>query len=289
MNSFLAEILADIPLTKDIEKLYGHGPLQEKDERRRNTYAEYKFKLVENDDYKQCDNLILKVMLFRGPIPKGKQSKVLFHISLHPKLPQYVRDTRRSRSGCGFYKKTPANAAAAGADIPEDTNSPFGYAIESIDWDGPLMTAMNENRPWLPLLVDPRDPGTFRRNTARFETLFKEDFTDGRDSKTPLPDLELVNKVHKAIYNKFIDSWNNVWVPGVAARSSPAGELLEESLPRLRKYAPASSSGESSASAGRNVRRNNRPELLPANMGGGTRKRHRRRAKKTRRSIAHKH
>lgn len=259
MNYFLAQIVSDTALTKEIETLYGYGPLQEKKEGRRDNYAEFRFKLVENEDYKFCNNLILKVLLYRGDIARVKQSKVLFHISLHPKLPDYVRNKLRSRSGCGYYKKPSANAAAAGAGAPEEENSPFGYAIESIDWDGPLLTADNVNRPWLPLLADARVPGTFKRNPARFETLFKEGFTDGRKEGKELPNLDLVNKVHKDLYNKFIDTWNNAWLPGIPGRTSAAGEVLEEALPRLYRAA------------------------------GGTRKRRRRRQKQTRRSIAHKH
>lgn len=259
MNYFLTQIAADIPLTKDIEKLYGYGPLQEKKEGRRDKYAEFRFKLVENEDYRECNNLILKVSLYRGDIAKGKQSKVLCHISLHPKLPVYVRNKLRSRSGCGFYKKPEVNAAAAaGAGAGEEENSPFGYAIESIDWDGPLMTAEDANRPWLALLADTRVPGTFRRNPARFETLFKADFTDGRKEDRDLPDLKLVNDVHKGIYNKFVETWNTTWLPGVEGRASAAGEVLEQALPRLLRTA------------------------------GGTRKRRRRR-NKTRRLVAHKH
>ncbi len=268
MNVFMTELTKDIALTKQVEELYGYGPLQEKT--KRGKYAEYRFKLVENDDYKQCDNIILKVFLYRGPVEKGKQSKPLFHISLHPKLPKYVRDRLRSRSGCGFFEKHPGEAA----NEAEEENSPFGYTIESLDWDGPVLDSTNPNSPWLPLLVDPRDPGSFRRNLDRFEILFKEGFTDGRKASSPLPDLELVNRVHKGLYNKFIDTWNSKWLPGIPGRSSAAGEVLEEALPSLRRpVAPDAA-------------------VAPPGAKGGTRKRRHRRYKKTRRikkSVAHKH
>ncbi len=259
VSFFLAELNKDIALVKQIEELYEYGPLFKKNSGK---LAVFDFKIIENDDYKHCANLILKILLNRGITVKGKQKQVLCHISLHPKLPKYYRDTRRSRSGCGYYKKLPDEAVVA----DEDVNSPFGYTIESLDWKGPLIESNNPNSPWLPFLVDTRDPGMFRRNLSQFDILSKEGFTDGRSEDTPLPDLELVGRVHKGIYNKFIDTWNNKWLPGVPGRSSAAGEVLEEALPRLRLAAVAAK--------------------------GGTRKRRNRRYRKTRRAkrlVAHKH
>ena len=149
------EINQDTVLAAKIKKAYKFGPVKGK-----RRFARVGFKIVENDGWKKCENMIIKITL----APGGARVQNLAHISLHPEKPVYHRDSARSRSGCGFYKReaSSASSAACGVDDVEDSG-PFHYKVDTLYWK--QKNFCNEkNIPTVIFHVDPAKPGFFLEN-----------------------------------------------------------------------------------------------------------------------------
>ena len=149
------EINSDPFLAAKIKKAYKFGPI-----RGQRRFARVGFKIVENDGWKKCENMILKITLQ----PKGLRVQNLGHISLHPKKPVYHRDSARSRSGCGFYKReaSTASSAACGEGDVEDSG-PFHYKVDTLYWKQKNFCS-EKNIPTVIFHVDPAKPGFFLEN-----------------------------------------------------------------------------------------------------------------------------
>ena len=231
-NRFLELLLKDEELSRAVQTAYTYGPYPPQakwTEGKPARYAEYEAKLITNLDYEKCDNIIVRIVLNRGFV-SGRQKQEIAHISLHPPKPKYIREERRSRSGCGYItKRTDANRNAK----PEDT-SPFMYTVETVEWKGKEIRDDNPNRVNLPFLVDPEQPGKFRPLGARrFEKLFTEGFTNGRSAdKLPIDpeQLQRVNDVHTRIYSAFVEFWNTAMLEG----SPETGAGIQNALPSIR-------------------------------------------------------
>lgn len=234
---FFETLKADEEFLRDITTLYTYGPYippDTKPGKRPERFAELNLEPVKGDDLKFCNNLVLKLSLDRGLNPKkGAREKQIAHISLHPPKPKYIRDTRRSRSGCGYYPKTTnANRAAGDDDV-----SPFVYVIELLEWTGKPFRGSNPLRPTKSFVPNPDVPGTFLRIDGSFETIFKEGFTNSSDrSPETLPPekLNLVNSVHMRLYSKFVEFWNTTMLEGYAGEGSGAG-AAKGALPSIKQ------------------------------------------------------
>ena len=230
VDRFLQALQNDEELSEEIVKTYSYGPFPPESKwnamgGRPATWAFLESKLVRNADYEKCDNITIRILLNRGPV-KGRQKQEIAHISLHPPLPKYIREERRSRSGCGYFpKRTNANRTAKPEDI-----SPFMYTVETIEWRGKEIRDDNPNRIHLPFIADPDQPGMFLPlGERRFNTLFREVFTNGRaEDKLPIdPDqLARVNDLHRKIYSKFVAFWNTTMLEGIPATGSNATTAL---------------------------------------------------------------
>lgn len=230
---FFESLRSDEEFLRDVTTLYTYGPYippDTKPGKRPEFFAEFTLEPVKGDDFTFCKNLIVKISLVRGLKTGPKQ---IAHISLHSQRPRYIRDTRRSRSGCGYYEKTTnANRAATEKDV-----SPFVYVIELIDWKGKPFRAANPFRPVKPFRPNPDAPGTFLPIDGPFPTVFQDGFTDGADrAATPLPPekLDLLNSVHMRLYSKFVDFWNTTMQQGVAGVGSGSG-AVKGALPSIRQ------------------------------------------------------
>ena len=206
-------VMGDVSLSRDIQTLYTFGPFPlEKDwgESRPPQYAILDIQpLTNRDDYKFCQDLILKIYISRGIGAKGKKKQVIGHISLHPKLPKYYQNRLRTHDGCGYFPKTNANANGGEGD------SPFQYVIESVKWKSIEFKSTNPLRPYLPMVADPDHPGMFIPVTGPFPQVDKAEFPD---PSHPMTDAEkaLLQSIHKRIANHFIRLWNTVFQVGSA-------------------------------------------------------------------------
>jgi hypothetical protein len=216
---FFETLKADEEFLRDVTELYTYGPYIPPDTnpgKRPERFAEFTLEPVKGDDLKFCKNLVLKLSLVRGLNPKqGGKERQIAHISLHPPKPKYIRDTRRSRSGCGYYPKTTTANRAAG----DDDATPFVYVIELLEWTGKPFRGSNPMRPTKSFVPSPDVPGTFRPIDGPFEVIFKEGFTDSpdRSPETLTPEkLSLLNSVHMRLYSKFVTFWNTTMQEGSA-------------------------------------------------------------------------
>jgi hypothetical protein len=204
-NEFLAE---------DIQKLYTYGPFGRTEHPEK--YALLTVEPVNNDDYKRCDNLILKIYIDRGIYTREKKRKqVIGHISLHPKLPKFYRNTRRSRDGCGYYKRFDPN------NLDTDNDSPFQYVIESVKWKSIEFQFTNPLRPYLPIFPDAKHPGEFLTATGLFPQVMMNGFPDGPENPPSMTNREkdLLQVIHSRILNTFIVLWNTEFLVG--SKNSP--------------------------------------------------------------------
>lgn len=206
---FESVLMSDLALCEDIVKQYTFGPYPPESnwgKRRPETYAVLDLNVQKNDDFQHCKNILLKLYINRGIAAKGKKKQVISHISLHPRLPKYYRDTRRSRSGCGYYKKLPTNTAT---DI-----SPFQYTIETVKWGMSEFRASDPMRPFVPLYVNPEDPGSFLPLALPFSAMFQEHFPNGPGTSMSEEEKIRLNSIHTRIVNHFINTWNTVFLKG---------------------------------------------------------------------------
>jgi hypothetical protein len=208
---FETTLMEDEALAEDIQTLYTYGPFNRTE--RPKLYALLTVDPVNNDDFKRCDNLILKITIDRGIYAEGKKKKqVIGHISLHPKLPKFYRDTRRSRDGCGYYKRPDPN------NLDTDNDSPFQYVIESVKWKSIEFQFTNPLRPYLPIFADAENPGKFLPVYDTFPQVGMPGFPDGpgKNESITRAEKDLLQFIHIRILNIFIVLWNTVFQVGSA-------------------------------------------------------------------------
>jgi hypothetical protein len=191
MGYFVEELNTNIELGALIQKAYKFGPIRDPRGATTKRFGRLGVFVVNNEHLQFCKNLILKLTL----TSIGGRIQELSHISLHPKLPFYYRDTRKSRSGCGYYAKgVPAHpsgsgaprgrsrsrsaergssAAAAGRSRSRSTETeaetgPFHYKVDTLYWKDAPFRANQKHIPFMEFHPDPSQPGHFREGVGDF-------------------------------------------------------------------------------------------------------------------------
>jgi hypothetical protein len=161
------EINRDPFLAAKIKKVYKYGPIRDKRGATIKRFGRIGFKMVDNDSWKKCKNMIIKITLQSG---RGLKAQNLAHISLHPMMPFYHRDKTRSRSGCGFYARgspattlRAAGSASASANTSDDSG-PFHYKVDTLFWRQKEFDSGDDNIPTVIFHVNPDKPGYFLEN-----------------------------------------------------------------------------------------------------------------------------
>jgi hypothetical protein len=159
------EINRDPFLAAKIKKAYKYGPIRDKRGVTARRFGRVNFKMVDNDSWKKCKNMIIKITLQSG---RGLKVQNLAHISLHPMLPFYHRDKTRSRSGCGFYLRgapaTTLRASSPACSDASDDSGPFHYKVDTLYWRQKEFNCGDDNIPTVIFHVDPEKPGYFLEN-----------------------------------------------------------------------------------------------------------------------------
>lgn len=202
-------IMEDNDLSRDIQILYTYGPFPLErdwpDRRRPVQYAVMDIRPeINRDDYKFCNDLILKIFINRGIGASGRKKQVIGHISLHPRLPKYYQSRLRDHDGCGYMTKQGENGGAR--------DSPFQYVIESVKWKSMELKSNNPFRPYAPMFADEAHPGTFLPIEDSFSQVDMADFPVDMTAA----EKELLKSIHVRIGNHFIRLWNTVFQVGAA-------------------------------------------------------------------------
>lgn len=188
MSYFIEELNTNAALASLIQKAYKFGPVRNESGATVRRFGRLGFRVLNNENLRFCNNLVIKITLES----RGARTQELSHISLHPKLPFYYRDTRRSRSGCGYYIKDAAtgaprgrsrsrsagrgrsSAAAAGRSRSRSRSAnqeaeigPFHYKVDTLYWkDKPFRS--EKHIPFMEFHPDPANPGHFLEETGDF-------------------------------------------------------------------------------------------------------------------------
>lgn len=165
MNVFVNRLSKDRDIAQLLQQVYTYGPYPPEEEwgaERPANFAYLEARVVKNDDFLKCRNLMVKLVLNRGvaakPAPKEQE---ISHISLHPSTPKYYRDRLRSRSGCGYYPRPAACQLEEGQNSHPTDSGPFHYYINTLVWgqtDIPYIPCLG---PTLEFLMDESNPGRF--------------------------------------------------------------------------------------------------------------------------------
>ena len=132
------------------------------DKGRPKRFANLLIEVVKNEDYTNCNNLIINFVLYRGAVA-GRQRQVLFHISLHSIKPIFYRDKVRSRSGCGYYARPDTCKVEEGTETHPTDSGPFHYTINTLYWGDKTRCGDREDLPHLEFVADVNKPGKFKR------------------------------------------------------------------------------------------------------------------------------
>ena len=229
MKLFEKKIVSDHTLAEDIQKLYTFGPFppeSERGARRPPNYAEIDIRVVSNrDDFRLCNDIIMKIIVTRGIGAKGKQRQFISHISLHPKLPKYYESSSGRYDGCGYFVRGNADGG--------EGDSPFQYVIESVDWKSKPFGFADPHRPYQPLFAEPEVPGTFHPITTSqpFPQLDDHPFFESM----PKEQKALVRSVHDRIAGHFIQIWNNELQVGFDLVTETERGPVTVAIPKIRR------------------------------------------------------
>lgn len=236
MKIFCESLMNDAKLCEKMYNVYGIGPFPLENDwpgkKKPSTFAFIEHKIIDNADFKKCQNIIVKILLNRGAVKTAKQKQFIAHISLHPKKPKYYRDTTRSRSGCGYICRKCKKSASNTESNTVSPDSPFHYVIDSINFSTDIFQDSDKFRPELPLT--PPDlassGGKFLEPKAdtKFPELYLAGFWDNRktnkDSQKLTPKLiDEANDIHLKIMTMFIDFWNKVILEQKSVISGTSG------------------------------------------------------------------
>jgi hypothetical protein len=188
MAYFIEELNQDTVLPGLLQTVYKFGPVPNQQGATIKRFGRLGFTIPKNPNFTFCDNIIIKITL-----SSGKRQQDLAHISLHSKLPVYYRDTRRSRSGCGYFKRT-ANANA----FDEDKLGPFHYQIDTLFWKFPSFNSSSKNVPFVRYEPDPANPGFFLRPHTNFRgNISKYPFESDQERRLPQDMIETLKEQAK--------------------------------------------------------------------------------------------
>jgi hypothetical protein len=194
MGYFIEDEINNDPfLAAKIKKVYKYGPIKDKRGATVRRFGRVGFKMVLNDSWTKCKNMILKITL-----TSGKREQNIAHISLHPMKPFYHRDRTRKRSGCGFYGRgSPATTLrATGAECKNDDlddSGPFHYKVDTLFWKQKEFHCGDANIPTIIFHVDREKPGYFLETKINDLTPAIREHRDsivikGERSPTVIPD-----------------------------------------------------------------------------------------------------
>ena len=187
MAYFIEELNKDTVLPGLLQMVYKFGPVPNQQGATIRRFGRLGFTIPKNPNFTFCDNIIIKITL-----SSGKRQQDLAHISLHSKLPVYYRDTRRSRSGCGYFKRT------ANANETEDKLGPFHYQIDTLFWKFPSFNSSSKNVPFVRYEPDPANPGFFLRPHTNFRgNISKYPFESEQERRLPQNMIETLKEQAK--------------------------------------------------------------------------------------------
>lgn len=189
LGYFVEDLNNDAELAALLQTAYKFGPVRNDSGARVRRFGRLGFRVLRNSDFESCKNLIIHITL----TSVGGRPQDLSHISLHPKLPVYHRDTRRSRSGCGYYtkdvvKEAPRGrrgsagrgaSAAAGRSrsrsrsrsrnaSQEEETGPFHYKVDTLYWKDKPFRSTVKHIPFMEFRPDPDHPGRFLEDMGEF-------------------------------------------------------------------------------------------------------------------------
>jgi hypothetical protein len=206
MGYFVEELNNNAALASLIQKAYKFGPVRNASGATVRRFGRLGFRVLNNEHFRFCKNLIIKITLESA----GGRTQDLSHISLHPKLPFYHRDTRRSRSGCGYYKKkdvatasgdprgrsrSPARGSAAAGRSRSRSRSrgrsqslegatgtgAFHYKVDTLYWRDKPFHFGEKHIPFMEFHPDPEkigffleEMGDFRKDISRHEIIIEK-------------------------------------------------------------------------------------------------------------------
>jgi len=178
MGYFVEELNNNHALASLIQQAYKFGPIHD-ESAASNRFGRLGFKVLNDEHLRFCNNIVVKLTL----TSKGGRQQFLSHISLHPKLPIYYRDTRRSRSGCGYYQRhatlnknaargRTANGSGSGArsrnaEVESETG-PFHYKVDTLYWKDKPFHYGQKHIPFMEFQPDPAHPGHFLEGMGDF-------------------------------------------------------------------------------------------------------------------------
>ena len=175
MGYFVEELNNNQALASLLQQAYKFGPIRDEVGAGTRRFGRLGFKVLNNEHLRFCENIVIKLTLTSL---KGRE-QFLSHISLHPKLPIYYRDTRRSRSGCGYYKRSSngngapaANGSGArprsrSAEV-ESRTGPFHYKVDTLYWKDKPFHDSQKHIPFMEFQPDPELPGHFLEGMGDF-------------------------------------------------------------------------------------------------------------------------
>lgn len=184
MKLFAVRLSQDRDIAKLLQETYTYGPFPPEREWETTTippyYAFIEARVIKNDDYERCFNLMANITINRGAAARGGiTEQIISHISLHPRQPKYYRDTLRSRSGCGYYNRPDGCRLGEGEESHPTDSGPFHYTINTVTWgekeiscEGPnLEFQVDEERQgyFLPVI-----PGSFEAALSTIPLKFQE-------------------------------------------------------------------------------------------------------------------
>lgn len=176
MGYFVEELNNNQALASLIQQAYKFGPIRDESAASKR-FGRLGFKVLNDENLRFCENIVVKLTL----TSKGGREQFLSHISLHPKLPIYYRDTRRSRSGCGYYQRLPqssnngapaasgsgARARSRSAEVESETG-PFHYKVDTLYWKDKPFHYGQKHIPFMEFHPDPEHPGHFLEGMGDF-------------------------------------------------------------------------------------------------------------------------
>jgi hypothetical protein len=193
MTLFAQRLSNDVEIAKLLQETYTYGPYPPEREwetsTRPPTYADLEARVIKNDDYLRCYNLMANLVINRGVAARpGITEQIISHISFHPRKPKYYRDSLRSRSGCGYYNRPDGCRLGEGEESHPTDSGPFHYTINTVSWgektlpcEGPnieFLTDQDPSRHGTFLSVIPK---TFEEDLLRIPIVFQEKKLPGQN------------------------------------------------------------------------------------------------------------
>jgi hypothetical protein len=193
MKLFAERLSENREIAELLQQTYTYGPFPPEEEwptsSRPTNYANIEARVIKNDDYNRCYNLMANLVLNRGVAARpGITEQIISHISLHPRQPKFYRDTLRSRSGCGFYNRPDGCRLGENEESHPTDSGPFHYTINTVTWgekeiscEGPNMEFQVDEDPSRQGYFLPVVPGSFEEALSTIPFTFQEQKLPGQN------------------------------------------------------------------------------------------------------------